>query len=103
MPIVRQTPKLTSFILIGGTNDAPGIRLVPDGSGGWKIEKVPGWNPEEMVELGAAIKLAAGGARLKHEKISGAIVSNAAELATEQLARAGLAAGEGATVVVVVG
>ena len=47
-----------SFLIIGGT-DAPGIMILPDGHGGYKIVRVPGWNPEQMVELGAALDVLA--------------------------------------------
>lgn len=91
-------PELNSIILIGGGSDAPSIRLVPDGQGGWKIERVPGWNPEELVELGSVLELVAGAARLKDEGIAHSIVSIAAKVASAELERGGV---EGATVVVV--
>jgi hypothetical protein len=55
---------LASIIIVGGT-DGPGIRIVPDGHGGWKIERVPGWNPEQMVELGHGLAVISAASRLK--------------------------------------
>jgi hypothetical protein len=74
-----------SFLVIGEGTDAPGIRLVPDGKGGWKIEKVPGWNPEQMAELGSALKAVEAGGRLKNATASKAILDHAAGLAQTEL------------------
>lgn len=90
-----------SFLLIGGT-DAPGIQLVPDGHGGWKIVRVPGWNPEQMVELGAAIEATAAGAHLKEAKASQAILKAAGPLVSAQLEKVLGKQGADANVVVVV-
>jgi hypothetical protein len=89
-----------SFLIAGGT-DAPGIRIVPDGHGGWKIVKVPGWNPEQMVELGAALQVVAAGGRLKHADTAQAVLKSAGRLAQSELATALGKDAENAHVVVV--
>jgi hypothetical protein len=73
-----------SFLLIGGT-DAPGIQIVPDGHGGWKIVRVPGWNPEQMVELGSVIQVVAAAGHIKEAKPSQAILKAAGPLVSAQL------------------
>jgi len=52
-----------SIIIVGGT-DAPGIKIVVE-NGVVKIVKVPGWNPEQMVELNSALKTISAAARLR--------------------------------------
>lgn len=88
-----------SYLIIGGT-DAPGIMIVPDGHGGYKIVRVPGWNPEQMVELGAALEVVSGAGRLKHPEVSQALLKNVSKLVESELAPAMKEAG-GHTVVVV--
>jgi hypothetical protein len=89
-----------SFLIIGGT-DAGGIRIVPDGHGGYKIVKVPGWNPEQMVELGHLIDVVSAAGRLKHPEVSQAILKAAGKLITSEITP-GLEQGAGEQVVVAV-
>jgi hypothetical protein len=89
-----------SFLIIGGT-DAPGIMIVPDGHGGYKIVRVPGWNPEQMVELGAALEVVAAAGRLKHPQVSQAILKNVGKLIESEIAPAMKEAGGQAVVAVV--
>ena len=90
-----------SFLLIGGT-DAPGIQLVPDGHGGWKIVRVPGWNPEQMLELGSAIEATAAAGHIRDAKASQAILKSAGPLVSAQLDKVLGKQGADANVVVVV-
>jgi hypothetical protein len=90
-----------SFLVIGGT-DAPGIQIVPDGHGGWKIVRVPGWNPEQMVELGSAIRVAAAAGHIKESKVSQSILKSAAPLVSAELDKVLGQQPDGANVVVVV-
>jgi hypothetical protein len=94
--------KETAFIIVGGGTDAPGWALVPDGHGGWKIVRVPGWNPEQMVELGAALTVVAAGGRIKNPKVSKVIVDSAAELVASEIGNlvAGAKLGAGNVVVI---
>ena len=73
-----------SFLIIGGT-DAGGIRIVPDGHGGWKIVKVPGWNPEQMVELGRLIDVVSAASRLKHPEVQKAVLNAVGKLITAEI------------------
>jgi hypothetical protein len=76
-----------SFLIIGGT-DAPGIIIEPDGHGGWKIVRVPGWNPEQMVELGSALEVVAAASRLKHPEVSKTILNSVGKLVASEIAPA---------------
>ena len=91
-----------SFLIIGGT-DAPGIMIVPDGHGGWKIVKVPGWNPEQMVELGSALEVVAAASRLKHPQVSQTILNSVGKLVESEIAPAMKEAGGHAVVAVMGG
>jgi hypothetical protein len=77
-----------SFLIIGGETDAGGIRIVSDGKGGFKIIKVPGWNPEQMLELGSAIRVAASAARIKNPEVSRAVLNAVGKLTLSELAPA---------------
>jgi hypothetical protein len=58
------TGHLASITIVGGT-DAPGIQIVPDGHGGWKIKRIPGWNPDQMVDLAHSLTVIGAASRLK--------------------------------------
>ncbi len=101
MPAVPKTTALQQIIFIGQEgSDAGGFRIVPDGKGGWKIEKVPGWNPEGMSEVGAALQVLGRAAVLKNARVSKSILKSAANLANEELEAGGVKA---ATIVVIGG
>jgi hypothetical protein len=72
------------IFVVGGTNDAPGFKIVPDGHGGFKVVPVPGWNPEQALELGAALKTVTSAARIKHAE-GKAILNAAMKLAQGEL------------------
>jgi hypothetical protein len=90
-----------SFLIVGGT-DAPGIQLVPDGHGGWKIVRVPGWNPEQMLDLASIVQATAAGARVKDAKLSQTVLNAAAPAVGAELSKVLGKQAEGANVVVVV-
>lgn len=87
------------FFMVGGANDAPGFKIVPDGHGGFKVVPVPGWNPEQAVELGATLKALGSAGRLRRQE-AGSIVSSLGKLASGELHK--LAGGEAGERVVVV-
>jgi hypothetical protein len=88
-----------SFVIVGGT-DAPGIMLVPDGKGGFKIVKVPGWNPEQMAELGSALSVVAAAARLKNPEVSRNVLNTVGKLVAEELTPTLQRSEQGHTVVI---
>ena len=91
------------FFMVGGANDAPGFKIVPDGHGGFKVVPVPGWNPEQAVELGATLKALGSVGRLKRHE-AGSIVTSLGKLASSELHKlttGGEAAAHAAVVVVV--
>ena len=91
-------------IYITGGTDAPGIVIVPDGHGGYVVKRVPGWNPEQMVELSSALKVLAAASRLKQFDVAKTIVDAAARLAQSELGHVvGGEHGAGAPIVVVAG
>ena len=88
------------FFVVGGGTDAPGYKLVWDGHH-VKIVPVPGWNPEQMAELGAALRVISAAGRMKHPEGEN-ILNAAAKVAHSELSRtAGPVAGKegGQTVV----
>jgi hypothetical protein len=91
------------IIVIGGYSDAPGFKIVSDGHGGFKIVPIPGWNPEQSMELGSALKVAAAASQIKQPEASQAILNAAAKLANAEIGRLVGSAGAGQTTVVVVG
>jgi hypothetical protein len=74
-----------TIIVVGGANDAPGFKIVPDGHGGFKIVPVPGWDPQQMLELQQAVKIIAAAGRIKHERISHEILQSATRLVASEL------------------
>ena len=91
------------LFIVGGANDAPGFKIVPDGHGGFKVVPVPGWNPEQALELAAALRVVSAAGRLKHPE-SHAIVNAAAKLVQGELRNlVGEQHGTTQNVVVVVG
>lgn len=91
-------------IVIGpiGT-DAGYLKIVSDGHGGFKIVRVPGWNPEGMHELGAALKAVAAALAIKDPHASSTVLNAAANLAHAEIGRAIGAQAAGHTTVVVLG
>ena len=65
---------LSSIIIVGG-NDAPGIQLVPDGHGGWKIVRIPGWNPEAMVDLANGLAVISAAAKLRTPDLAQKVIN----------------------------
>jgi hypothetical protein len=53
------------ILVVGGLTDGPGFKLVSDGHGGFKVVPIPGWEPEVMRELGAALRALTAGAHIK--------------------------------------
>jgi len=102
MPPVGALRELTVFVVGGGT-DAPGFKIVPDGKGGWKIVPVPGWNPEQMIELASALRVSAAAGRLKSPQVSRTILNSAMKHTVNELG--GLLGKEkgGAAAVVLIG
>jgi hypothetical protein len=84
MPPVPKVREFSLFVVGGGT-DAPGFKIVPDGKGGWKIVPVPGWNPEQMLELASALRVSAQAGRLKNARVSRSILNSAMKVAADEL------------------
>jgi len=92
-----------AIIIIGGGTDAPGYKLVPDGHGGYKVVPVPGWNPEAMLELSAALSILQQASRLKQPDASKGVMAAVSKIAQSGLTHlAGDQAG-GTTIVVMAG
>ncbi len=89
------------IIFVGGTNDAPGFKIVSDGHGGFKIVPIPGWDPEKFGELGAALKVISAAAHIRHTEASQAIVTAATKLATATMTQLHAGVAGQSTVVVV--
>ena len=91
------------LFVVGGGTDAPGFKIVPDGHGGYKVVPVPGWNPEQMIELSAALQVISAATRMKHPEVSRGILNSATKLAATELGGiVGKEAGGAGHVVVVV-
>jgi hypothetical protein len=102
MAQIPRAKEMMSFIIVGGT-DAPGWRLVPDGKGGWKLERVPGWNPEQMLELSSVLEVVSAAGRIKNAQVSKSILNSAAKLASAEIGNIlGGAAAKGGVVAVIV-
>jgi hypothetical protein len=67
----RRRFEMHLLLLFGGT-DAGGIIITPDG----KIIHVPGWNPEQLVELSHAVNILREAAQLKTPRLSEAVTSS---------------------------
>ena len=75
---------LASIIIVGGT-DGPGIQIVPDGHGGWTIKRIPGWNPEQMVELGHGLAVISAASRLKTAGLAEQAIKSVGSFVEQQL------------------
>jgi hypothetical protein len=71
------------FFVVGAGSDAGGFKLVWDGHH-IKVVKVPGWNPEQMAELGDALKVISAAGRMKHPEAAN-ILNAAAKVAQNEL------------------
>jgi len=90
-----------AIIIIGGGTDAPGVKLVPDGHGGYKVVPVPGWNPEAMLELSAAVSILQQATRLKQPEASKGVMAAVSKIASSDLTHLAGDQAAGATVVVI--
>jgi hypothetical protein len=80
------------FIGGGGLTDAGGI--IWDGH---RFKKVPGWNPEAVLELGSALKVIGAAARLKTPGLAEAAAKSVTEFVNREI---GAHAKEGTVVVI---
>ncbi len=74
-----------SLMIIGGGTDGGGIVLVPDGHGGYTIKRIPGWNPEAMLDLVNSVSVLKAGARLKTPKLADAVFKSLGGFVNQQL------------------
>ena len=74
-------PLATKFIVLGNPGSDAGYR-VWDGHG-WR--HVGGWGVEQMVEVGAALKIIGEAARFKTPGLSEAVTRSVAEFAEKEL------------------
>ena len=69
-----------NIYVIGGT-DAGGWYIGPDG----KIHRIPGWNPEAMVELGHALNILREAGQLKTPRLAAAAIKSVSEFVQKEL------------------
>lgn len=72
-----------SIIIVGGT-DAPGI-IITFENGKVVIKRVPGWNPDQFVELGAALNILREATKLKTPGLAEAAAHSVMEFTQKQL------------------
>ena len=70
------------YISSGVFTDAGGWYIGPDG----KIHKVPGWNPEAMVDLARAVNIIGDAARLKTPGLADQTLRGVMEFAQKEFA-----------------
>jgi len=73
-----------SLTMIGGT-DGGGIVLVPDGHGGFTIKRIPGWNPEAILDLVNSISVIKAASRLKTPQLADAVFKSVGNYVNQQL------------------
>jgi hypothetical protein len=71
-------------IVIGGNTDAGGVVLTFE-NGHLVIKRIPGWNPEQFVELGAALNILREAAKLKTPGLSEAAARSVWDFTQKQL------------------
>lgn len=71
-------------ILVGGGTDAGGY-IITFEHGKIVIKKVPGWNPEQYSELGAALTILKEATKLKHPGLAEAAAASVMEFTQRQL------------------
>ena len=72
-------------IIIGGGTDGPGI-IITFENGKVVFKRVPGWNPEQLSELGAAINILREASKLKTPGLAEAAAASVMEFTQKQLA-----------------
>ncbi|MCC6537802.1 MAG: hypothetical protein IT162_09650 [Bryobacterales bacterium] len=82
------------IIFIGGGTDAGGWYIGPDG----KIHRIPGWNPEAMADLSAALTVLKVGSRIKAKGVADRAIKSVLALAQKELGE--YAGKEGGAIVV---
>jgi hypothetical protein len=71
-------------IIIGGGTDAGGI-IITFEHGKLVIKKIPGWNPEQFAELGAAVNILREATKLKTPGLAEAVAHSVMEFTQKQL------------------
>ena len=71
-------------IVIGGGTDAPGI-IITFENGRIVIKHVPGWNPEQFRELGAALNIIREATKLKTPELAEAAAKSVWDFTQKQL------------------
>lgn len=71
-------------IIIGGGTDAPGF-IITFENGKVVIKRIPGWNPEQFSELGAALNILRQATKLKTPGLAEAAAHSVMEFTQKQL------------------
>ena len=70
-------------IIIGGGTDGPGWSITFE-NGKIVIKPLPGWNPEQLVELGAALNVMRDATKLKSPRLAEAAIHSVWDFAQKQ-------------------
>jgi hypothetical protein len=85
------------MIVVNGGNDAGGIVIVNG-----RVKRIPGWNPEELKELGQAVRTLSETTRLKTPGLAESMIGELSTFVTKEVARHVSGADKNADLVVVV-
>ena len=73
-------------IIIGGATDAPGWQITFE-NGKVVIKRIPGWNPEQLSELTAALNIIREATKLKTPGLAEAAAASVMEFTEKQLSQ----------------
>jgi hypothetical protein len=71
-------------IVVGGGTDAGGIIITVE-NGKLVIKRIPGWNPEQFLEIGAALNIIREASKLKAGNVAEAAVKSVWDFAQKEL------------------
>ena len=83
------------YIMVHQGTDAGGYIIKPDGKGGVIIQKIPGWNPDALRNLKAALNVVSASVALHADRSGPELLNASAKVAGEHLGAFLEHAGEG--------
>ena len=74
-----------NFYIVGGGTDAGGIVITVGSDGKIVIKRIPGWNPEALLDVSRALQVIGKAASIKEKGLAEAVIASVMPMLQKQL------------------